>query len=166
MKIIFNPPTQDRKDDEEAPVILSQTAVYAVKATLHLAEAPPDEPVRVEDIARTLAVPRNYLAKILGALGHAGILQSSRGRSGGFSLGRPSAEVTLADVIAPFDDIGTTSACLLGAARCSDGAPCAAHAHWREISATVRAFLDETTVEDLTHGGPSLEPATTPSETP
>lgn len=147
-------------------MILSQTAVYAVKATLHLAEAPHGDPVRVEDIARSLAVPRNYLAKILGALGHAGVLQSARGRSGGFSLGRPSAEVTLAEVIAPFDDIGSGSACLLGAARCSDGAPCAAHAHWREISATVRAFLDETTVEDLTNGGPPLEAPATPSESP
>lgn len=129
-------------------MILSQTAVYAVKATLYLAESGED-PVRVEDIARSLAVPRNYLAKILNVLGHTGVLASVRGRTGGFSLARDSRDVTLAEVIAPFDDIGGSSGCLLGGERCSDAAPCAAHAHWKQISASVRDFLDRTTVEDL-----------------
>lgn len=129
---------------------------------MYLAEAPEHDPVRVEDIARTLAVPRNYLSKILNVLGHAGVLTSSRGRSGGFALGRPSAELTLSQVIAPFDDIAGSSACFLGQERCSDAAPCAAHARWKEISASVTDFLDRTTVEDLTRGGPAALSALDP----
>lgn len=140
-------------------MILSQTAIYALQATMYLAEVPEDEPVRVEDIARTLAVPRNYLSKILNVLGHAGVLASSRGRAGGFTLGRPSAEVTLSQVIAPFDDVAGASACFLGQERCSDASPCAAHARWKEISGSVKDFLDGTTVEDLTRGGASAAPA-------
>lgn len=123
---------------------------------MYLAEAPEDDPVRVEDIARTLGVPRNYLSKILSVLGHAGVLTSSRGRSGGFTLGRPGAELTLAQVIAPFDDVAASSACFLGQERCSDAAPCAAHARWKAISASVTDFLDRTTLEDLTRGGSAV----------
>lgn len=140
-------------------MILSQTAVYAVKATLYLAEAPGDGPVTVEDIAGALDVPRNYLSKILGALSHSGVLTSSRGRSGGFALARPAESVCLAEVIAPFDDLGAATACLLGNERCNDLAPCAAHAHWKAISAAVRDFLDGTSVHDLTRGGPPSRPA-------
>ena len=49
-------------------MILSQTAVYALKAVLFLAEAKGQELARVDDIAQALDVPRNYLSKILHVL--------------------------------------------------------------------------------------------------
>lgn len=134
-------------------VILSQTAVYALRAAMYLAEAPPDRPVRVDDIARALDVPRNYLSKILNVMAHAGMVTSTRGRLGGFRMGHAPDALALADVIAPFDHLAGASWCLLGGERCSDATPCAAHARWKGVSATVRDFLDGTTVADLTRGG-------------
>lgn len=138
-------------------VILSQTAVYALRAAIYLAEAPPDRPVRVDDIAGALDVPRNYLSKILNVMAHAGVVTSTRGRLGGFRLGRAAADLALADVVAPFDDVAGASWCLLGGERCSDAAPCAAHARWKGVSASVRDFLAGTTVDDLTRGGEAAD---------
>jgi Rrf2 family iron-sulfur cluster assembly transcriptional regulator len=137
-------------------VLLSQTAVYALKAVLYLAENGSDEPLRVDDIARGLNVPRNYLSKILHVQAKAGLLDSTRGPRGGFQLSRDPAQLSLAEIIAPFDDIAFSSACLLGRERCSDDTPCAAHTRWKNVSASVRTFLSETTIHDLSHSGASV----------
>jgi Rrf2 family iron-sulfur cluster assembly transcriptional regulator len=134
-------------------MILSQTAIYALQAVMHLAEAGPGEPQRVDDIAAALGVPRNYLAKILNGLVRSGVLQSTRGPGGGFVLALDPSSLVLAEVIQPFDDIAHDSSCLLGRARCSDTAPCAAHARWKSVSAAVKAYLLETTVQDMTASG-------------
>ena len=137
-------------------MILSQTAVYALKAAIHLAEAEGPEPVRVDDIAAALGVPRNYLSKILHVLARAGVLTSMRGPNGGFRLTRDPGVVFLADVIAPFKDLTASSACFMGRERCSDATPCAAHSRWKGIHASLRDFLNDTTVDDLSRSGAGL----------
>ncbi|MDH5589491.1 MAG: Rrf2 family transcriptional regulator [Gemmatimonadota bacterium] len=138
-------------------MILSQTAVYALKAVLHLAEQAAHAPLRVDDITKAVGVPRNYLSKVLHALAREGILVSARGPKGGFQLAGRADELFLGEVIAQFDDIAAGSGCLLGRERCSDESPCAAHQRWRDVSNAVRQFLDQTTIADLTHSGARLE---------
>ena len=141
-------------------MILSQTAVYALKAVMYLAEAPEDTPVRVDDIAEALSVPRNYLSKILHVLGRDGLLQSTRGPHGGFRLARPTKDLLLCDVIGHFDDVAERSGCLLGRELCGDSNPCAAHSRWKDVSTAVRGFLSETSILDLCHHGTSATGAT------
>jgi Rrf2 family protein len=137
-------------------LILSQTAVYALKATLCLAESGLDGPVRVDDIAQRLGVPRNYLSKILHALARADVLDSTRGPRGGFRLARAAEDVTLSQVIEHFDDVAGQSGCLLGRERCSDADPCPAHERWRDVSRAVIAFFDGTSIADLSKNGSLL----------
>lgn len=144
-------------------VILSQTAIYALRATTYLAENQGDGSVRVEDMAEALDVPRNYLSKILNVMARAGILSSTRGPNGGFRFRGDPTETNLARVIAPFDDVSDASACFLGRERCSDASPCAAHARWKGVRSGVLAFLNETTVHDLTPAGASHAPGALPS---
>src|SRR6188768_3085965 len=63
--------------------MLSQTIEYALRASLHIARSHPNS-VRVTEIADATDAPRNYLAKILGQLARAGLLESTRGPTGGF----------------------------------------------------------------------------------
>lgn len=53
----------------------------------------------VKDLASDARVPGPFLAKVLGRLVDRGLLRSRRGRTGGFVLGRPADEITLADVV-------------------------------------------------------------------
>lgn len=156
IKASFTSEAGKLKGEDEA-VILSQTAVYAVKAVLHLADAGDEEPMRVDDIAEALDVPRNYLSKILHVLAREGVLMSTRGPRGGFRLARHPSELRLEEVIEHFDEIASSSGCLLGRARCSDEHPCAAHERWKNVSAAVRAFLRETTIEDLADSEAGIE---------
>ncbi len=129
--------------------MLSQTAEYAMRAAVHLASLPPDSGAFAGDVARELGVPVNYLSKILHQLAAAGILLSRRGRHGGFQLAVPAAELTLADIVAPFDDVDEFRECLLGRPRCTDRNACPAHARWKPIATAVLDFLQTTTVADL-----------------
>lgn len=133
-------------------MILSQTALYALRAVLCLAQAEQSEPVRVDDIATQLDVPRNYLSKILHALTRTGVLTSTRGPGGGFQLAKPASELTLAAVVEHFDQIPAEAQCLLGRAECSDANPCPAHEQWRRVSFSVNEFFRQTSIADLGHG--------------
>ena len=141
-------------------MLLPQTAEYALRAVVHVAEDPRGAPARVGDIARALGVPRNYLSKTLHQLARAGVLLSTRGPTGGFQLARPAHRLSLAEVIAPFAPAGESdrSNCLLGRGRCQDSAPCSAHWRWKGVSQRLSRFFDDTTIADLMHPAPAAPP--------
>lgn len=130
--------------------MLSQTAEYALRAALAMAEQPEDA-VRVGDLATRLRVPQNYLSKTLHQLARSGILVSTRGKYGGFRLARAPEEISLYEIVAPFERFGDKRPCLLGRAVCSDLAPCAAHDRWKDVKARTNAFFLNTSLKDLIH---------------
>ncbi len=132
--------------------MLNQSAEYALRVVVHLAGLQPERASRAAELAEELGIPANYLSKVLHQLAAEGILSSRRGRGGGFRLARPAARLRLADVIAPFDDLGSQKTCVLGQSVCSDGRPCKAHHLWRPLSASISSFLAKTTVADLERG--------------
>lgn len=129
-------------------MILSQTAGYALRAVLYLAGRE-GTPTKVDDVARELGVPKNYLSKILHTLARSGLLTSVRGPGGGFSLARPASDVTLMEVVGHFDTVSREDQCLLGSKTCGDGQPCAAHARWSRVQSQVRDFFEMTSVSEL-----------------
>ena len=132
--------------------MLSQTAEYALRAVLFLADQNGAEPASVDLIAERLGVPRNYLSKILHRLAREGVLRSARGKGGGFRLARPPDRLTLLRVVGPFDGMTGQRRCLLGRPQCSDRNPCPAHDQWKAVSDRVSSFFRERTVGDLIAG--------------
>jgi Rrf2 family protein len=129
--------------------MLSQTAEYALRALVLLAERPAGTSARVGELADALDIPQNYLSKTLHALSRTGIVSSSRGKGGGFALARPATEITLLDIVDPFDRLGSRPACLMGKGECSEADACAAHHTWKDVSVRVQAFFQQTTLADL-----------------
>ena len=159
MKLRFVQSSWKLKGPGGTRVILSRTAVYALKAVMYLAETERGTPIRVDEMARELDVPRNYLSKILHALARAGLLGSTRGPKGGFQLLARPEELFLSEIVTHFDEVGSGPGCLLGRTECSDETPCAAHLRWKGVSMAVKGFFQETTVADLSHHGPSVKSA-------
>ena len=133
----------------EEPV-LSQTAEYALRAVLFLADRA--EPASVDEIAARLQVPRNYLSKTLHRLAQEGVLTSTRGKGGGFRLAVDPQRLKVLRVVEPFDQISGERRCLLGRPQCSDRNPCHAHHQWRAVSERVSEFFRDRTVGDLVKG--------------
>jgi Rrf2 family protein len=134
---------------EPTRTMLSQTAEYALRASLWLAEHPGAAPARVGDLAQDLGVPQNYLSKTLHLLARAGVLQSTRGKHGGFQLARPAARIPLIEIIQPFERLTDSRTCILGRSVCSDTAPCQAHDRWKKVKEMTVAFFRDTTLADL-----------------
>lgn len=81
-------------------MLLSRAAEAALKALPLLDPRGPEALGReTRDLAFACGEPGPFLGKVLQKLARAGLLRSKRGRSGGFVLGRPASEVTLADIV-------------------------------------------------------------------
>lgn len=128
--------------------MLSQTAQYALRAVLEIA-ARQGEAVGAGTLAQALEIPQNYLSKTLHQLARAGVLESTRGKSGGFRLARLPEKVTLLEIVGLFDDISARRTCLLGNPVCSDQNPCLVHYKWKAASERNAAFFRDTTVGEL-----------------
>ncbi len=146
--------------------MISKTEEYALRAVVFLAQHAREGPCIAQDIAVSTEIPANYLSKILHQLGRHGIVDSERGRYGGFRLARRPGELSLADVIEPFASSTDRRRCLLGRRECSDETPCGAHERWKEVRAATMAFFAGTTVEDVIGPIPSGDdpPTTTVRE--
>lgn len=81
-------------------MLLSRAAEVALKALPHFDPRGPEATGHeIRFLALACGEPAPYLGKVLQKLARAGVLRSKRGRTGGFVLGRPASQITLADVV-------------------------------------------------------------------
>ena len=82
---------------------LSRTVTYALQATLLLAQAERGEPIPCSRLAAEGSMPERFLLQILRSLVTHGILQSTRGVEGGYTLDRSPEEISLLEIIEAVD---------------------------------------------------------------
>jgi Rrf2 family protein len=128
-------------------MLLSQTTEYAMRAMLHIAARHPAQ-VRSAELAASLDLPANYLAKTLGQLARAGLLISTRGSTGGFRLSRAPEEIRLGEVMHAFEP-NEPRRCLLGLGPCGHNPDCLVHKRWLPSARMIEGFFDSTTIADL-----------------
>ena len=129
--------------------MISQTAKHALGALTVLAELHEGQFAGAGEIAGDIDAPRNYLGKLLQTLAGEGLVESQKGKGGGFRLARSPASISLIEVVEPIDRVSRWSDCFLGRRRCSNDSPCAVHDRWAEVRDVYLDFLRETTIADL-----------------
>ena len=82
---------------------MSRSTAYAIGAVLQLADAPPGKPVPCSRLAKVGEMPERFLLQILRTLVNHGLLKSTRGVDGGYSLTRPISEITLLQIFEATD---------------------------------------------------------------
>ena len=131
---------------------ISAKADYAVRATVELAAAADDKPVKAERIATAQEIPLNFLENILGELRHAGIVRSHRGAEGGFRLAKPADQLAIADVIRAVEG---PLASVRGGPPEETAYPGASEALprvWIAVRASLRSVVENVTVADVAAG--------------
>jgi Rrf2 family protein len=93
--------------------MISQTAEYALRAAVYLATSL-EHPRPAWEISEATRIPASYLAKVLGSLARAGLVQSQRGPRGGFHLARSPQSVTLLELIRAVEAWKGLEECPLG----------------------------------------------------
>ncbi len=135
--------------------MISQTAEYALRAVVSLAEA--DGPRTTREIAEQTRVPNGYLSKVLQALTQAGLVRGRRGLGGGFLLLKPADEMTVYEVLQAVDPIQRIHKCPLGTPSHKE-CLCPLHQYLDDAMATIEASFQTTTISDLRRSDPHHHP--------
>ena len=83
--------------------MLSKKTKYAINALVYLAKQTPKEPILISEIAEHENIPKKFLETILLDLRNAGILNSKKGKGGGYYLIKNPSEVNLAEIIRHYE---------------------------------------------------------------
>lgn len=131
--------------------MLSKKSKYAIKALLGLAEHGSDEPMRIADLARQESLPQKFLELILLDLRNAGVVQSRKGKGGGYLLARPAERIMLGQVVRLFDGPLAPVPCAsqtayVPCADCADEATCGVRLAMKEVRDATARILDQTSL--------------------
>ncbi len=129
--------------------MISQTAKHAIAALTLLAQAPPLRYLGAGEIAAEIQAPRNYLGKLLQSLINEGLVESQKGKGGGFRLARSPQQITLFDVVNPIDRLERWSNCFLDRRPCSQESLCPLHERWAVVRDAYIMFLKTTAIAEL-----------------
>lgn len=122
--------------------MLSATTKYALKTLSYLKFQDQQEFVSVDELAKELAVPRQYLAKVMKLLANKGFVQSRKGPNGGVRLPpgkRPKK--TLWDLCKALDDPAANELCFLERKGCDAKHSCIFHKRWDKLRSQIRQFF-------------------------
>ena len=131
---------------------ISARADYAVRAAVELAAADEGRPTKGDAIAQAQGIPLKFLENILGDLRHAGLVRSQRGADGGYWLGRPANEITVADIIRAVE--GPLASVRGGPPEEVDykGAAEPLQQVWIAVRASLRSVVERVTLADVAAG--------------
>lgn len=121
---------------------------YAVTAVLDLAFHEHKGPVSLAAISERQCISLSYLEQLFARLRRNGVVKSTRGPGGGYSLNRDPADISVSDVILAVDESCQVAACD-DADGCQDGYQCLTHDLWNELSNEIRSFLDGISLAEM-----------------
>jgi len=127
--------------------MLTQTAIYALRAMGFMAAPRPGGPVLSKVIAEKTNIPHNFLSKIMNRLVQAGYLQSIRGTNGGFVLSKSPEEINLLEIAALFMRLDNLHECFLGMHRCNG--TCRLHDKWQPVANEFFSMLGDTRIDQV-----------------
>jgi len=126
------PPAGAARIQSDVVISITTKSPYALRALAELGRSG-DGPVPIGDLARRRDIPVQFLEQLFAVLRRAGVLRSQRGVKGGYSFGRPPAEITALEIVELLDGP-------LG--RDADGV-------FAEAAAAAREVLARTTIADV-----------------
>lgn len=126
---------------------------YGLRCLLQLARPHGPEPLTVAAIAEEEGLSVPYVGKIMGHLRQRGLVESVRGRSGGYVLTRPAEAITLADALealgGSFFSTGFCDEHNGTHARCVHLSDCSIRSLWGVLGEVLDRVLRRTTLADL-----------------
>src|SRR6187399_494802 len=128
---------------------LSKKADYALMAMKHLAGKTTVPSTSAREIAEQYDIPIELMAKVLQRLVRSGLLVSTQGTRGGYTLRRPSASISVADVIQAIDGPFSVTACSTGNSGCDQYSKCSVRDPLWQIRERIAAALATVSVAEL-----------------
>ncbi len=130
--------------------MLSTTCKYAVRSIIYIGlKGSETNRINVRSIASELDIPMQFLSKILQVFVRRGVLNSVKGPSGGFYLGRPAHDIALLEIVKIVDGKDYFETCLIGRHPCKSSGKveeqCPVHDRFSAVrNEVVKYFSSET----------------------
>lgn len=121
---------------------------YAVTAMLDLALSDRAGPVTVADISERQQISPLYLEQLFSRLRHHRLVDSVRGRGGGYCLSRLPGDISVADIIRAVNEPIDATRCS-GKLNCHNGKRCMTHELWHELNGIIDGYLGSVSLARL-----------------
>lgn len=126
---------------------------YALRVMLDLAQHPEDGFVSLKTVADRQGISMKYLEMIVGALKKADLVDSTRGKEGGYKLKRSPAAYSIGEILRSLEDNLAPVSCIKdGSILCEQAGACMTIPMWKELDEITNTYLDGITLEDLLTG--------------
>lgn len=135
-------------------MLVSTRGRYALRVMIDLASQPAGEYVPLLDIAQRQEISEKYLESIVGELSKAGLVDSHRGKGGGYRLNKDPGAYSVLSVVECTDGSLAPVSCLgKNAKQCPRAAECKTVDMWTELYSRITDYLQGVTIEDLINKG-------------
>jgi Rrf2 family protein len=143
--------------------MMSKKSKYGLKALLVLADTSNGRPMQTSELAARQKLPKKFLEAILLELKRRGLLQSKKGRGGGYVLSRKPGDITIGEVIRALDGPLALVPCVSQTAymrcdECIDEETCGVRLAMKEVRDATAHILDNTTLAGLNARSRSTRP--------
>ena len=125
---------------------------YAVMAMADIARQDAGTAQPLSQIAERQKLPLPYLEQLFLNLRRAGLVESARGRSGGYRLARHASEISVLDVMAAVEEETHFTRCHGEQEGCVAGEKCLTHTLWQGLSNVAADYLQSTSLADVVAG--------------
>ena len=137
-------------------MFLSKSFGYALRGILYIAVMQDESrKVQIEEIATKLSVPKHFLGKIMQQIVKAGLLKSTKGPYGGFSLAAETLNTPVAKLVEITDGMEQFSMCVLSFKYCNGLNPCPLHFEMENVKKNYLNVFSKNTLGDLLKEGKS-----------
>ncbi|GAA4734317.1 RrF2 family transcriptional regulator [Flavisolibacter ginsenosidimutans] len=134
-------------------MLFSKSFGYAVRGVLYITLMQDSKQfVQAEEIAVQLSAPRYFMSKILKNLVKAGVLASSKGKTGGFTVNEKTRSLSLSFLAEITDGTDMFNKCVLRLQDCDVNNPCPVHEQMHGLRQRLQALLSSASINDLLHG--------------
>lgn len=121
---------------------------FAVTAMVDLAMRGGRGPVTLAAISERQGISLSYLEQLFGKLRRNGIVDSVRGPGGGYCLARPSAKISVAEIVVAVDEpLDATNCGERG--NCNEGTPCITHDLWMGLNEKIYEYLAQINLQQM-----------------
>jgi Rrf2 family protein len=138
---------------------ITRQADYALRAAVEVARLEDGERIATATIAERQKIPLPFLAKIVSQLVVRGILEATRGASGGVNLARPADMITMREIIEAIDGPITLNRCTRDPAVCEFSVTCPFCEIFTESQQILITRLETTSLAQLAERAQELERA-------
>ena len=128
---------------------LNRLTDYAVVVMTQMTRRP-DDVHTAPQIASDTGIPLPTVAKLLNALARESLVESHRGAAGGYTLGRPADQVSVAQIIQAMEGPIALTACVEGSGNhCEVECLCPMRGNWEKVNRAIHSALSEVTLADM-----------------